>query len=218
MPKDTFINLPDEKRKLIEDAALDEFATWGYDNASINRIVAQTGIAKGSFYQYFEDKKDLLKHLVNKITQQKMEYVSPVLLNPHRHDFFTMLKDLYRSGLMFAKESPDAALLGNAIYKNKEHPIYSEIIAEGMAGQKDFFSGLLEGAIARGEVRPDIHTRFVAHVLLSLTVSVFEYYFEEVKGGDFNMHRIEDDVMDIVDMTLDFIKNGITQSKKELAI
>ena len=218
MPKETFFNLPDDKQKLIESAALDEFTTWGYDNASINRIVAQAAIAKGSFYQYFEDKKDLFTHLVDQVIRQKREFVSPVLLNPQQQDFFAMLKDLYRSGLMFAKASPDAALLGNLVYKNKEHPVYSELIAEGMAGQKVFFAGLLDEAIRRGEVRPEINTRFVAHVLLSLTVSVFEYYFDEVKGGDFNMHQIEDDVMDIVDMTLDFIKNGITQSTKELAI
>ena len=61
MPKDTFYNLPDEKRALIEDVAMREFATCGYDKASISRIVDTCGISKGSFYQYFLDKKDLFK-------------------------------------------------------------------------------------------------------------------------------------------------------------
>ena len=59
MPKITFFNLPDEKRQLILDIAIDEFAENDFANVSISRIVARAGIAKGSFYQYFEDKDDL---------------------------------------------------------------------------------------------------------------------------------------------------------------
>ena len=51
MPRDTFLNLPDAKRKAITEAAVDEFAAYPYEQASINRIVANSGIAKGSFYQ-----------------------------------------------------------------------------------------------------------------------------------------------------------------------
>ena len=59
MPKETFFNLPEVKRGAILDAALEEFAAYPYDQASVNRIVARAGIPKGSFYQYFENKKDL---------------------------------------------------------------------------------------------------------------------------------------------------------------
>ena len=53
MPKDTFFNLSEEKSTLIEDAALNEFAEHGFDNASINRIVEKADIAKGSFLSIF---------------------------------------------------------------------------------------------------------------------------------------------------------------------
>ncbi len=63
MPKQTFLNLPEEKRARIVDVALTEFAEKGYTGASITGIVAAAGIAKGSFYQYFEDKDDLYAHI-----------------------------------------------------------------------------------------------------------------------------------------------------------
>jgi AcrR family transcriptional regulator len=65
MPKDTFFNLPADKRALIRDVAISEFARYSYDAASINRMVAEAGIAKGSFYQYFEDKRDLFLYLMH---------------------------------------------------------------------------------------------------------------------------------------------------------
>ena len=50
MPKETFFNLPDDKRRRILDVVIDEFADNDYANVSISRIVARAGIAKGSFY------------------------------------------------------------------------------------------------------------------------------------------------------------------------
>lgn len=64
MPKPTFHNLPEDKRQRILEAAIDEFATASFEAASVNRIVRAAGIAKGSFYQYFDGMLDLYRHLV----------------------------------------------------------------------------------------------------------------------------------------------------------
>ena len=53
MPKQTFFNLPDEKREVIINVAVDEFAEYGLENASTNRIVANSGISKGKFLPIF---------------------------------------------------------------------------------------------------------------------------------------------------------------------
>ena len=58
MPKQTFFNLPEDKRENLINIAIEEFAENDYQTASISRIVANAGIAKGSFYQYFENKED----------------------------------------------------------------------------------------------------------------------------------------------------------------
>ena len=213
MPKDTFFNLPDEKRILIETVALDEFATWGFDNASINRIVAKCQIAKGSFYQYFEDKKDLFMHIVTRISETKLTYITPVMMNPQAHDFFTLLQEMYRSGLEFGRENPKAALVGNQVFKNRDHPVHQEVFKSSQAAGRAFYDQLIGLAITRGEIRPDIDLDFIVHVLMSLNVSTFEYYFEVIKGSSFDITAVEDDVMDTVNLFIDFIKNGITVPK-----
>ena len=53
----TFLNLPPEKKERVVAAALGEFADKGYQQASLNTMVAASGIAKGSIYQYFKDKQ-----------------------------------------------------------------------------------------------------------------------------------------------------------------
>ena len=64
MPKQTFFNLPSEKREVILEAARQEFSEVTLQEASIANIIKRAQIPRGSFYQYFEDKDDLFLYLV----------------------------------------------------------------------------------------------------------------------------------------------------------
>ena len=55
----TFYRLPDEKRARLLASAHREFTQHTYEKTSINRILDEAKIPKGSFYQYFDDKSDL---------------------------------------------------------------------------------------------------------------------------------------------------------------
>lgn len=59
MPKKTFFRLRDEKQESILRAAIHEFIENGFERAKIADIAQNAGVAKGSMYQYFEDKKEL---------------------------------------------------------------------------------------------------------------------------------------------------------------
>ncbi len=90
---------------------------------------------------------------------------------------------MYRAGLAFAKNRPKAALIGNQVYKNLDHPVHKEILKDGKEMAIGFYAQLLEGAIARGEVRPDTDVGFVAYMLMQMNTNTSEYYFDVVKGG-----------------------------------
>lgn len=63
MPTERFYNLPAEKKKTICNAAIEEFIRVPFDKASINKIIKTAGISRGSFYTYFEDKRDVLGYI-----------------------------------------------------------------------------------------------------------------------------------------------------------
>lgn len=67
MPSATFFNLPEEKRRRLIEAAWDEMTSVSFDKVSINRIIQNANISRGSFYQYFTDKNDLLHFLLEQI-------------------------------------------------------------------------------------------------------------------------------------------------------
>ena len=61
MPKETFLKLPEEKKHKIIKAAKKEFERVPFEQTSIKNIANDAEIARGSFYQYFEIKEDLLR-------------------------------------------------------------------------------------------------------------------------------------------------------------
>ena len=65
MVKQTFYNLPDNKKQRITEAIIKELEQYSYNDISINRIVKNALISRGSFYQYFDDKDDLLKVILD---------------------------------------------------------------------------------------------------------------------------------------------------------
>ena len=64
-----FFSLKPEKRERIINAALKEFAKNGYDKASTNEIVKESGISKGSLFNYFISKKELYLFLLDYASQ-----------------------------------------------------------------------------------------------------------------------------------------------------
>ena len=69
MPTATFFRLPEEKRKRLIDACWAELAQVRFTDVSINRIITAAHIPRGSFYQYFTDKEDLIRYLLEDLRQ-----------------------------------------------------------------------------------------------------------------------------------------------------
>ena len=65
--KEAFMVLPEEKQRVILDAAAAEFADCGYKEASTNRIVQAAGIGKVMLFYYFGSKLELYHALLDQV-------------------------------------------------------------------------------------------------------------------------------------------------------
>ncbi|MDH8679453.1 TetR/AcrR family transcriptional regulator [Fusibacter bizertensis] len=172
MPKDTFFNLSEEKKQKIMEAALKEFEQNDYDAASINQIVINSGISKGSFYQYFQDKKDLYIYLMNLMVEKKLKYITPAMMNPFEHSFFEVIREMNQSGLMFARENPQYMKIGTRLLKDQNSDIYKEIMAQNQDQAYEVYEQLLQHAIAKGEVRNDIDVKLTARIIFTISADL----------------------------------------------
>lgn len=64
MPTDTFYRLPQQKRDRLLAAIHGELSRVPVTELSVNRIVHEAGISRGSFYQYLRDRDDLVQYLL----------------------------------------------------------------------------------------------------------------------------------------------------------
>ena len=72
MPTKTFFNLNEDKQLAVYNAALRLFAETSFDKVSIQSIVDEAHIPRGSFYQYFTDKEDLFLYLCQEIDRKAL--------------------------------------------------------------------------------------------------------------------------------------------------
>lgn len=180
MPTDTFFNLPEDKRQLILDLAMEEFADNDYHNASISRVVARAGIAKGSFYQYFADKQDLYLYLLKLATDEKTAFLRNASPPDATASFFDTLRWLFHVGFDFEFSNPRLAQIGyRAVYGDA--PLPEETAALLRGSNTGFFRPLVERGMARGEIDPQLDPELVAMMVYGLMSQL----------GDFLLKRFE---------------------------
>ena len=55
------------RKKELTQIAYELFLTKGYENTSVDEIISKAGIAKGTYYYYFESKEQTLEEVINMI-------------------------------------------------------------------------------------------------------------------------------------------------------
>jgi AcrR family transcriptional regulator len=78
MARPRFHKLDATQQQQILDAALREFAGNGFGGASLNRIIEEAGISKGSMYYYFDGKEDLYAHVVRDQVERLIQDAGPI--------------------------------------------------------------------------------------------------------------------------------------------
>ena len=64
MPTSTLFRLPPEKRERLMEACWGELTRARFEEVSVNRVISAAEISRGSFYQYFTDREDMIRYLM----------------------------------------------------------------------------------------------------------------------------------------------------------
>lgn len=109
MPTERFYHLSEKKKEMIREAAVQEFIRVSPEQASINQIVRNAEISRGSFYTYFEDKEDLMRYVFEDLIHQVREFCKN-LLRDSGGDFWTLQQGLMDFVLQICREDKMPAL------------------------------------------------------------------------------------------------------------
>jgi AcrR family transcriptional regulator len=168
LPEQTFYNLPEEKRETILDAAIEEFAERGYQAASISKMVVAAGIAKGSFYQYFADKEDLYRYLLEEASRRQAQFMQDQQPPDPAMGPFAYLRWLLKVGLQFDFMNPRIMKVAQQAFDGAG-PLPESVRRETRERGMVFLRQLLAQGVESGHIRPDVDLKAAAFVLFTVT-------------------------------------------------
>lgn len=114
-----FHNLDEGKQQRIINAAFNEFARRGFEQASTNQIVKAAGIGKGMLFYYFNSKKELYTYLIDYCMDMTEQYLNRV--NLAERDMITKLKQVALLKAEFLAANPAAMdFLASVLFENSE--------------------------------------------------------------------------------------------------
>lgn len=72
----------EERRKEILETAERLFLTKGYTKTTVNDILKEIGIAKGTFYYYFKSKEEVMDEIIMRIIKEDVTKAKRIVSNP----------------------------------------------------------------------------------------------------------------------------------------
>lgn len=135
---------PASARSRILDAALQEFATRGYEAASTNAIAEHAGVAKGLVFHHFGSKEALFEQLFEREAQKLTDLVF-ASMPPGKVDLFERLHQLSLKKIELAAEHPLTSEFLIIAVTEAPPNVRPRIVAKQAAMLKTAWPRLLEG-------------------------------------------------------------------------
>ena len=195
------------KHRLVDSAKL-AFAQRGYHETSISEIVRQAGIARSTFYQYFDSKLHLFESILESFLQDLHESIEPISIMAGSAPPLIQIQDNLTRVLNLVLDERD---LTQILMHN------TGALDRTMVGRlEDFYSqaaGMIQRSLTLGVamnlVRP-CDTKIVSYSIIG---AVKEVIFQLTASKD-----VRPSTPDLVTQLLEFAMGGIlVQSQHSLA-
>ena len=176
----------ESKRKKIARIAMELFAHNGYEKTSIREITSQAGMGKGTFYDYFKDKEDILNEIVNLLFDELAGILVGKISNVEEP--ITQLKMLLKEAVIMSGDSDQLVLSYMDIWRRaviqKHESEYINVFQKNLEDSKKAIAAIIEAAKAEGKIRADIDSSMIATVLLALIDGLCIHFMTSKSGMD----------------------------------
>lgn len=193
-----------ERKQEVIDAAFKEFSENGYDQASLNNILKEAGISKGTFYYHFKNKEDLYFYIIELLFEEKKKFfMSRITPEDYNQNIFEIFKLQGKLGMELARENPIINSFGKSFLNERGNEIYKKVMNKYKIDEDAYYDYIVETSFARGEFRADIPKEFIKRII--------GYLFRNITEIG-NIAKIED-YENSIDFLIEFMKSGL--GKKE---
>lgn len=174
MPQKTFMNLTKERQKEIIDACLREFALHDYNEVSLSKIIAELGLAKGSFYRYFESKRELYEYLIEYARKMNIGLFEKTLQDPG-DDILDAWSRFYLQAAMLDNQDPAFGGFGYKVSQERDNVVLGNVAFKSKMRGLEVLKELFVEQQKKGNIRDDLDVDQMIYTLLQVQEGVLDY-------------------------------------------
>ncbi len=168
MPRPRFEKLEPERRAAILRVAAEEFAEHGYEASSFNRIIERSGVSKGAFYYYFDDKEDVYATVLRDAMQRLVLEAGDVGSAKNPTEFWREFEAWYVRSLRMFQDEPHAVGLARSLVKALARGAATGVLADLRAFARGFMETFIHQGQAVGAIRKDLPHDLLVAVVMAL--------------------------------------------------
>ena len=201
MPTKTFFNLTKKKSQKIIEASKSEFSKYNFYDASINRIIREAEISRGSFYQYFENKEDLFIYILDSYKLTIVEWLKNKSENK-KYDIFEayLLVYDYITEDNFTSKDKDFLIMtiANMDIKLSQH-LMGFLKCEDISNSSSYFNELVN--MDNIIVNDPSEIMIIHNILMTIMMNQIAIFFSDIN----NSRKCREDIIN----KFNLIKSGI---------
>ncbi len=138
------------RREELLDTALELFSSVGYERASVEQITEKVGVAKGTFYHYFESKQDLLGQLVDSFADELFQRLEAALAEV-TGGALMRLRAFYTLSTQWKLERRDVTLAYDRwLYMEENLPLMHRLLRVWFGRTRPMLLDIIEKGAAEG--------------------------------------------------------------------
>jgi AcrR family transcriptional regulator len=156
---------PDVRRQELMDAAVKTFKEKGISRTTVSDITTGAGVAKGTFYLYFDSKEQLLGALKERFVDEILEHANEHFQRVGREDWWGLVDSVIESWADFMLDRQDMI---QVVMQESLTPETYRVFAECETRIDAMFALGIQAGIEAGAfktVDPELMSKFFHHAL-----------------------------------------------------
>lgn len=171
-----------ETRQAILAAALEQFAKYGYEAASVNEICQVAEVSKGAFYHHFDSKQELFLELFNTWLDQ-LDQQFALLREQSRSVPEALTKMIFMFGEVYAVAGGNLPMFLEFWSQAQRHPAIWQKVIDPYRRYQKYFTEMLEQGIREGSLK-EIDPQMTAQVMVAQAVGMLLQGLLDPEGAD----------------------------------
>ncbi|MDA2240240.1 TetR/AcrR family transcriptional regulator [Bacillus cereus group sp. Bc222] len=161
----------EERRKEILETAERLFITKGYTKTTVNDILKEIGIAKGTFYHYFKSKEEVMDEIIMRVIKEDVAKAKVIVSNPN----IPVLEKLFR---VLMEQSPKSGDIKDKMIEQFHQPNNAEMHQKSLVQSIIHLSPVLTEILEQG-IEEGIFSTSYPQETIELLLSSAQVIFDD---------------------------------------